>query len=86
MIHLLVGESWGGAERFFVKLAGALEKRDIDSKVIIKRDEQRARDLRTLGVEPVELDFQKGIGDIFARMALAREVKAFAPEMSWWRG
>ncbi|WP_321341017.1 glycosyltransferase [Breoghania sp.] len=81
MVQLLVGESWGGAERFFVKLAGALEKREIDSKIIIKRDAQRAQDLRDLGVEPVELDFQKGIGDILARRALAREVKAFAPDV-----
>ena len=81
VIQLLVGESWGGAERFFVKLAGALATREIESKVIIKRDEQRARDLRALGVEPVEYDFRKGIRDIFARMALAREVKEFRPDV-----
>lgn len=81
VVQLLVGESWGGAERFFVKLAGALEKREIESKIIIKRDAQRARDLRALGVEPVELDFQKGPRDLFVRMALAREIRAFRPDV-----
>ena len=80
-MHVLVGEAWGGAERFFVKLAGALHRRGLDQQVVIKRDAKRADELRSVGVEPREFDFSKGLGDLFARLALRRLVKDYRPHI-----
>ena len=81
VMHVLVGEAWGGAERFFVKLAGALHARGLDQKVVIKRDDKRAGDLRAVGVEPLQLNFSKGPGDIFARMGLNRAITSYRPHV-----
>lgn len=81
VMHVLVGEAWGGAERFFVKLAGALHARGLNQKVVIKRDDKRAGELRAVGVEPLQFNFSKGPGDIFARMGLNRAIKSYRPHV-----
>ena len=81
LVQILIGEAWGGAERFYVKLANALQNRGVQQKVIILRDEKRAADLRAGGCDVLELDFRKGWRDIFARRALNRAVTEFAPDV-----
>lgn len=81
VMQVLVGEPWGGAERFFVKLAGALHKRGLSQKIVIKSDPKRADDLRAVGIEPVQLEFSKGIRDFFARRALKREIDHYTPDI-----
>lgn len=81
VMHVLVGEAWGGAERFFVKLAGALHRRGLDQAVVIKRDEKRAADLRAAGIEPLQFDFSKGLGDYFARRAMKRAIADYQPHV-----
>lgn len=81
VMHVLVGEAWGGAERFFVKLAGALHRRGLDQAVVIKRDEKRAADLRAAGIEPLQFDFSKGLADFFARRAMKRAIADYKPHV-----
>lgn len=81
VMQVLVGEPWGGAERFFVKLAGALHKRGLNQKVIIKTDPKRADDLRAVDIEPVQLEFSKGFRDFFARRVLKREIGRYKPHV-----
>lgn len=81
VMQFIVGEPWGGAERFFVKLAGALHRRGLEQSIVIRRDETRATDLRESGIEPLQLDIGKGLRDLLARYALKREIKRFRPHV-----
>ena len=81
VMQVIVGEPMGGAERFFVKLVSALSQRGLDQRVVIKTDENRAEELRRLGVEPLQLDFTKGLADLLARFQLRRAAKAYQPHV-----
>lgn len=85
LVQILVGEPAGGAERFFVKLAIALQNRGIPQKIVIRRDRQRALELREGGCDVSELDFGNGWRDFMARMQLRRIVGSFHPDvvMAW---
>ena len=85
LVQLLVGEPWGGAERFFVKLALAFQRRGIAQRLYILRDEARAAELRQGGCDVVELDFGKGWSDLAARWKLRKDVRDFSPDvlMAW---
>jgi len=79
LLQILVGEPTGGAERFFVKLAIAFQERGLAQKLILKRDEDRAAELRSGGCDVVELDFGKGVRDLLERRRLARITGEFEP-------
>ena len=79
LLQILVGEPTGGAERFFVKLAIAFHERGLAQKLILKREEARAAELRHAGCDVVELDFGKGVRDLVERRRLARIIAEFEP-------
>lgn len=84
VLQAMAGAEVGGAEAFFVRLAIAFQKRDIDQRVVIRRDRSRARALRAGGVNPVELPFG-GRMDFRTRPALQREIDRYKPDivLSW---
>jgi glycosyltransferase involved in cell wall biosynthesis len=82
LLQLLVGESRGGAEIFFVKLAIALQKRGVEQKIVILRDQERADQLRAAGCDVLELDFSKSWRDFLARRSLKKCVAEFAPDVA----
>ncbi len=84
ILQVMAGARYGGAEAFFTRLATALNKTDIDQRVIIRRDADRARLLRDGGVEPIELGFG-GLLDFRTGMALRRRINEFKPYvvLSW---
>jgi glycosyltransferase involved in cell wall biosynthesis len=84
LLQAMAGARHGGAEAFFTRLAIALERAGQEQRVIIRRDADRAGALRGGGVEPVQLSFG-GALDLVTRRRLAREVRAYHPDvvMTW---
>lgn len=84
LLQAIAGAPHGGAEGFFTRLAPALQKTDIDQRVIIRTDADRKAQLQSGGVDPLELRFG-GRLDIFTPRALRREINKFKPDvvMTW---
>jgi len=80
ILQAIAGAEHGGAEHFFVRLAIALNRVGVDQKVVIRRDPERASELREGGIEPVELPFG-GRLDWQTKRGLNREIKAFKPDI-----
>ncbi len=80
----MAGGEVGGAEAFFVRLAGALARAGVDQRIVIRRHSARASALRGAGLEPVELKFG-GRLDRATTRRLAAEIEDFAPDivLSW---
>jgi len=84
LLQVMAGAPHGGAEDFFTRLAPALQKTEIEQRVVIRANEKRKSELLTGQVEPVELKFG-GRLDWWSRYGLRREIKAFKPDivMTW---
>lgn len=80
ILQTMAGAEFGGAEAFFTRLAIALQKTDVEQKVIIREDRARSRILRTGGVEPVQLPFG-GAFDFKTKMAINGEIRRFKPDV-----
>ncbi len=80
----MAGGEVGGAEAFFVRLAGALARAGVDQRIVIRRHDARAAALRDADLDPVELAFG-GPLDLATTRRLAAEIETFAPEivLSW---
>ncbi|PCJ92735.1 MAG: glycosyl transferase, partial [Hyphomicrobiales bacterium] len=91
LLQVIVGEPQGGAERFFVKLAGAFSaaskigKTNITQKLVIARDEARNNDLKSLGCDVTQLDFGSGPADWMARIKFRQILRQYQPTivMAW---
>ncbi len=81
VLHAMAGAPQGGAEAFFERLVAALARAGLEQRVAIRRDAQRAARLRAAGIAPVELPFG-GPLDLVTPLALAREMRAFAPDVA----
>lgn len=84
LLQTMAGAEVGGAEAFFVRLAIAFARTEVEQRVVIRRDPSRARALRDGGVSPVELPFG-GRMDFRTRPALQREIERHRPDvvLSW---
>ena len=80
VLQAMAGAQFGGAEEFFVRLSIALNDTDIQQRVVIRKNEARAKRLREGGVEPVELRFGGPI-DAVSRWGLRRQIRAFQPDI-----
>ena len=80
LLQAIAGAEFGGAEEFFVRLAIAFKSTDLQQRVIIRRNELRAGQLRIGGVEPIELRFG-GPLDITTRMEFGRQIAEFQPDI-----
>ncbi len=84
VFQTMAGAEFGGAEAFFVRLAGAFQRAGLDQYVAIRSNPTRAQALRDAGVEVDELAFG-GRLDFATPRALKRAAKAFKPDIlfSW---
>ena len=80
LMQAMAGAKHGGAETFFVRLAGALQRGGQSQRVLIRRDPDRAAALRRAGVEVGELRFG-GACDLAGRLAFRREIAAWRPDL-----
>ncbi|SCA56897.1 putative glycosyltransferase [Candidatus Terasakiella magnetica] len=80
ILQTMAGAEFGGAEAFFTRLAVALQKTDVEQRVIIRENPARARALRAGQVEPLQLSFG-GALDVRTGMTLRREIKNFNPDV-----
>src|SRR6185437_12940388 len=86
LLQAIAGAPHGGAETFFVRLAGAFKRDGDDQRVLIRRDPARAKELRSAGVEVVETGFG-GRLDLATRLIFRRQVASFRPDivLTWMR-
>jgi glycosyltransferase involved in cell wall biosynthesis len=84
LLQAMAGAPHGGAEKFFVRLAGALERAGQEQRVLIRHDPARAAELRAAGVEAAEAAFG-GQFDFATGRVFRREVKSWRPDvvLSW---
>jgi len=84
LLQAMAGAPHGGAETFFVRLAGALERAGQEQRVVIRRNPARAAQLRAAGVDVEEAAFG-GRLDFATRRVLRRKVAAWRPDivLSW---
>src|SRR5690349_5636966 len=80
VLQAIAGATHGGAEGFFTRLAAALQRAGQPQRVLIRRNSSRARSLRAAGVPVGELAFG-GIFDLGTRLAFAREIAAWCPDI-----
>jgi len=80
ILQTMAGAEFGGAEAFFTRLAVALEKTNVEQKVVIRENRARQRMLRAGNVDPMMLPFG-GALDMRTGMALSREIKKFKPDV-----
>lgn len=85
LLQAMAGAAQGGAENFFVRLAGGLaraadEPGGVEQRVVIRRDPARAAALRRQGVDPIELPFGSWL-DFSTRPALRRLVAEWQPRI-----
>ena len=62
VLQVMAGARHGGAEAFFVRLAGALARAGIEERVVIRRDPERVAALRKIDLKPVELPLWRDSG------------------------
>jgi glycosyltransferase involved in cell wall biosynthesis len=84
ILNVMAGAEYGGAEEFYTRLAIALHKTDIEQRVVIRKNEARAKRLVEGGVEPAQLNFG-GKLDVKTPWALKRQINEFKPDIvfSW---
>ncbi|HEX3881640.1 MAG TPA: glycosyltransferase [Stellaceae bacterium] len=80
LLQAMAGAPHGGAENFFVRLAGALQHDGQEQRVLIRRDAARAGELRRVGVAVTELAFG-GRLDFATGRAFRREIAVWRPDM-----
>jgi glycosyltransferase involved in cell wall biosynthesis len=84
LLQAIAGAPHGGAETFFVRLASALESVGQEQRVLIRRNPERAAELRAAGVDVAEAKFG-GRFDIATRVAFRRAIKSSRADivLSW---
>lgn len=84
VLQVMAGARVGGAEEFFERLVGALNRGGLAQRAVIRREPDRALRLAALGIDTVELAFG-GLLDLATGPALAREIERFQPHvvLSW---
>jgi glycosyltransferase involved in cell wall biosynthesis len=80
VLQAIAGAAHGGAESFFTRLAVALQRAGERQRALIRRNSNRAQSLRAAGVPVAELAFG-GVFDLTSRLAFAREVAAWHPDV-----
>ena len=78
LLQAMAGAHHGGAEAFFVRLAGALAQAGQEQRVLIRRDAERAAALSRAGIAATELPF-RGRLDLVTRWRFRRAVAEFRP-------
>jgi glycosyltransferase involved in cell wall biosynthesis len=83
-MQTMAGAKHGGAESFFERLAGALNRTGVEQRLVIRRDPDRVARLRAAGLTVDEMPFG-GMMDFSTRTGLRRVIKGFQPRvvLSW---
>ncbi|MGO1117465.1 glycosyltransferase [Rhodovibrionaceae bacterium A322] len=80
IMQVMAGANTGGAEAFFVNLAGAFQRAGLKQEVVIRENQDRIRALADQGVTARELPFG-GLLDFKTTPALRQIAQDFAPDV-----
>jgi len=80
VIQAIAGGEHGGAERFFVRLVGALARAGLEQKVLLRRGRSWADQIAAFGVPVCPLGFG-GALDVMTRRRFTGQVEGFAPHV-----
>jgi glycosyltransferase involved in cell wall biosynthesis len=84
IMQAMAGAEFGGAEEFFVRLATAFGRSDMEQRVLVRPIGGRNERLKQAGVDVRSIDFG-GALDLPSRLAFRREIRHFKPDvvMTW---
>lgn len=90
LMQIMAGAEHGGAETAFVDNVTAFAKAqreggfDVEQRIIIRTNPERAKLLEEAGITPIQLPFG-GLLDFTTRRRIKREIRAFVPDIvhSW---
>ncbi len=84
IMQAIGGAGHGGAETFFVNLAGAFKRADFDQLITMRSNGTRRQQLQAQDLSPIELKFG-GRFDFFTKPKLQRLANDYKPDiyMSW---
>ncbi len=80
LMHLMLSKEQGGAERFFMKLARAMDTRGVPQRLVVEPGLPWEAEARSDGLDVAPIAFG-GLREPFARRALARSVRDFRPDI-----
>ena len=80
LLQAMAGAEYGGAEAFFVRLVGALERAGVNQQILIRANTGRAEQLRQAGIEPLQLSFG-GKLDWRTPRQIKKEIDVFRPDI-----
>ena len=83
-MHLMLSKEQGGAERFFMKLARAMDGASVPQRLVIEPGMPWCNEARAAGLDVAPIAFG-GLKEPFARRALARAAREFRPDavLAW---
>ncbi len=80
VLQAIAGGEHGGAERFFVRLVGALSRAGLEQKALIRRGHEWVNEVTGFGVPVKELGFG-GALDFTTRRRFAHQIDGFRPDI-----
>jgi glycosyltransferase involved in cell wall biosynthesis len=81
LLQAMAGQTHGGAEAFFERLAIAFQREGEEQRLVIRRDRARAARLAAARCRVIEVPFG-GRGDLVTRGKLRRVIEAFQPSVA----
>lgn len=84
ILHAIAGGEVGGAEAFFVRLAGAMHRAGVAESLVMRAEPRRVRALESHGLKPVAAPFGT-VFDFTTTRILRRQIDEFRPDLvlSW---
>jgi len=84
IMQAIGGSGHGGAETFFVSLAGAFERANFDQLITMRSNDTRRMQLESQGITPTELRFG-GALDFFTKSKIQKLADTYQPDifLSW---
>ena len=84
LMHLMLSKEQGGAERFFMKLARAMDEAGVPQRLVVEPGMPWCGEAQAAGLDVAPIAFG-GLREPFARRALARAVAEFRPDavLAW---
>ncbi|MEM7566119.1 MAG: glycosyltransferase [Pseudomonadota bacterium] len=80
LMHLMLSKEQGGAERFFMKLARAMDARGVPQRLVVEPGLPWEAEARADGLDVAPIAFG-GWREPLARRALSRAVRSFRPDI-----
>ncbi len=80
LLQVMAGAENGGAEEFFMRLAPAISRTNIDQRIILRKHTGRRSRLENAGLAVIETPFG-GLMDFTTKLIIRRQIDNFKPDL-----